>query len=149
MRIYGQKIKQVKNGVYKLSGRGEIIISDYRYSLPLASIVVPEKNMVFTFNKKGTYAWKYSPCRDSWQMWKFSKTKERGMDIRNAFKITDSKAFDMMIERPEGNKALVMLPKNYEGKTVICKEWRYFTYFFRDIVRTIKCASDSNADIYK
>ena len=51
MRIYGQKIKQVKNGIYKFSGRGEIIISDYRYSLPLASIVVPEKNMVFTFTK--------------------------------------------------------------------------------------------------
>ena len=84
----------------------------------------------------------YPTSNDLADAWTVESYKNNAWGETEASVVIGSKA-------KEGNKALVMLPKNYKGKMVLCKEWRYFTYFFRDIVRTIKCASDSNADIYK
>ena len=147
MRIYGQKFKQIKNGVYKFRRRGEIIVSDYHFSLPLNSIVVPDRNLVFTSLYKGCFAWKYTQCRDTWVMWRLAQTNGKDMDITDAVRIIDKKAADMIVEKNEGNKALVMIPSKIDGKTVMTIEWRYYTYFFRDIIRNNKCGTVSNTDI--
>ncbi len=46
-----------------------------------------------------------------------------------------SKSFDCIIEKDEGNKALMRIIKNQSGDTRCERKWRYYTRFFYDLVR--------------
>ena len=57
MKIYGAMKKQVKNGVHFLPHGGELKIGKnrYRYNLPAGSVVIPDRNTVFTKSFKGVF----------------------------------------------------------------------------------------------
>lgn len=135
MRINSPKMKQIKKGVYILTQGGDLEVADYHYSLPHNSVIVPEKNIVFIFLHKGTYAWQYSSSSDTWRSWKISSKKAEKIILQDAINDIKTKMFDMIVEKNEGNKAFVLIPSKIDGKTVMTTEWRYYTYFFRDIIR--------------
>lgn len=131
MKINSVKCKQIKKGVYDLRHGGEIVAADVRYTLPQNCTVVPKKNIILITTYNSAYAWQFITHRNEWRVWRIS-SKER---LDEAIQTVYSAAFDMVIERHEGNKALMMIPANKCGKPMHKHEWRYFTSFFLDLVR--------------
>lgn len=130
MRIHSIKKKQVKNGVYYLKYGGEISVADYHYSIPQKSVVIPDKNMVLICLHKGNYVWQYVQAKSIWTMRYFSQGITGS--ILDMIKHTP---FDLVVEKHDDNKAFVRMPTFSEGKRQMKSEWRYYTYFFNDLVR--------------
>lgn len=67
----------------------------------------------------------------TWRVWQLSSSD----NIGEAMNTVKSKSFDCIIEKDEGNKALMRIIKNQSGDTRCEREWRYYTRFFYDLVR--------------
>ena len=132
MKINTVKSKQIKSGVYVLHHGGEIVAADCRYPLPKNSIVVPKNNIVFVKTHRVTYAWKYVSHQKTWRISQLSSVES----IEKAIQTVDSVIFDMVVETDEGNKALMLICKNSSGNNTCKHEWRYYTKYFIDLVRS-------------
>lgn len=133
MKIYGSKIKQIKKGVHFLPQGGEVRIgrNKYSYTLPAGSVVIPNKNVIYTKSFKGTFEWEYLPQKDFWIIRQISETETKLTEI-DLHNLHDKCLFRMVVAIQEYNRVFVFHPTK-DGDTV--KEWRYFTDFFTSIIR--------------
>jgi len=133
MKIYGVMIKQIRKGVYFATNGGELKIGKnrYRYNLPAGSVVIPDRNLVYTKSFKGTFEWEYLHQKDFWIIRQIGGAEIKLTKI-NPNNIPDDCLFRMVVARQECNRVFVFYPTE-NGDTI--KEWRYFTDFFTGLIR--------------
>jgi len=133
MKVYGVQKKQIKNGVHFLPYGGDLKIgrNKYSYTLPAGSVVMPERNVVYTTTFKGCFCWQYLPQKDFWiiTMIGGAETKLKELDPDN---LTNKCMFRMIVAEQEENRVHIFIP-THDGDTKT--EWRYFTDFFTGIIR--------------
>ena len=133
MKIYGSRIKQIKNGVHILPCGGQLIIGRNRYSYPLpaGSVVLPEQNLVYTKTFKGAFEWHYLPQKDFWIVTQIGGI-ETNLTLIDPHDLPDKCLFRMIAAEQEENRVHIFIP-THDGDTKT--EWRYFTDFFTGIIR--------------
>ena len=95
------------------------------------SVVIPDRNLVYTKSFKGTFEWLYLPQKDFWIIKQISETETKLTEIEPN-NLPEKCLFQMVVAEQHENKVFVFIPSK-NGDTV--KEWRYFTDFFTGIIR--------------
>lgn len=133
MKIYGSKIKQIKKGVHFLPHGGEVRIgrNKYSYTLPAGSVVIPNKNVIYTKSFKGAFEWRYLSQKDFWIVTQIGGNETNFTHI-NPNNLPDRCLFMMVVDVQEENRVHIFIPSK-DGDTIT--EWRYFSDFFTGIIR--------------
>ena len=133
MQVNGARMKKVKNGVHFLPHGGEVRIGrgKYRYTLPAGSVVIPADNLVYVKTRKGCFEWRYLSSKDLWVVRYIGDSGTQLTDI-DPLNPPGNNSATLIVAEQEGNRVHIFLPSpNSPTKS----EWRFFTYFFNDVIR--------------
>ena len=133
MIVHSQKMKQVKAGLYHIMLNSIADIGTYRFALPKDCYTIPNENLVYLHNRKGSFVWQYIPRKSIWKMWQLDSNNTK--PLIDVIRSTIIKPYHMIVVRQEGKQVLIMIPTIKNGRNTLYCEWRFFTDFFEDIVR--------------
>ena len=77
MIVHSQKMKQVKAGLYHIMLNSIADIGTYRFALPKDCYTIPNENLVYLHNRKGSFVWQYIPRKSIWKMWQLDSNNTR------------------------------------------------------------------------